>query len=116
MILLSYSIKRYEFIRSLLQDLRNVLIFGNEQAIAEPEERILNIGEEVKDSLVNIQIYLKLFKEMTMTSLNNFKPEAKDVLDEIEDKIEFDDPFMRNFKESEKEEEAKRKLAEEERK
>ena len=118
MILLSYLIKKFEFIRPLLNDLRTLLHSGNETATNELYFRdSQKEANEKRQSLANIQIYLKNLKEIATSSLAKAekKEEKKQKLEDDSDSD--DDLFMKNFKkhDSDDDEYKEKKRKEEER-
>lgn len=122
MILLSFLIKKFEFIRPLLHDLRALLHKANEQASEEyVESDSTKEADDKRQSLANIQIYLKNLKEIAISMLyqaegRSLKPKVKD---EDESSDDADDPFLRNFRQNDadtEEEKEKKKKDEEQKK
>ena len=118
MILLSYLIKKFEFIRPLLYDLRSLLFSGNETAT---DDMVYIDSQKEADknrqSLANIQIYLKNLKEIA-TSLLSKAESKEEKKQKLEDESDSDDDlFMKNFKkhDSDDDEYKEKKRKEEER-
>ena len=113
MVLLSFLIKKFEYIRPLLDDLLKFVKFTENQATStnQGEENIIKVSGDKLQSLAKIQIYLKNLKEIASTLLSKAtkQDKQKDVNSEDSD----DDPFLRNFKINDDTEEAKQKKAQE---
>lgn len=110
MILLSFLIKKFEYIRPLLTNLQSLIKLANLQATDSDNLRTgLNIQDKLQ-SLANIQIYLKSLKDITNGLLS--KAEGKDKINDgnNSDSSE-DDPFLKNMRiqQEDKSDEAKQK-------
>ena len=112
MILLSFLIKKFEYIRPLLFDLRKLMNYTNDRAIGkemvgnEKENSIYNL-----QSLANIQIYLKNLKDISQNLLAKSSKNAgkEDVLNpEYSDEDDANDPYLRDFRNKEEEEKKKK--------
>jgi hypothetical protein len=118
MVLLSFLIKKFEYIRPLLKDLRDLMNNTHQKvngsAYNIETENIM--GDNLR-SLANIQIYLKNLKEITNAKLSSVKRNQgkNDVLNpEYSDEEDANDPFLRNFKQEEDDEMKQKKKKEEE--
>lgn len=118
MILLSYLIKKFEYIRPLLDDLRTLVRNTDEKATGIINEDGFSkmIGGKLQ-SLANIQIYLKNLKEIACSQLakaiKRDNPVQNINLDDS-DAEDANDPFLKNFREEETDEMKERKRKEEE--
>lgn len=108
MILLSFLIKKFEYIRPLLFDLRKLMNYTNNRAIG---KEIIDDGETSiynLQSLANIQIYLKNIKEISHSLLvksGHGKGTSDKVLNpEYSDEEDANDPYLRDFRKPEEEE------------
>ena len=94
MISLSYLIKKLEFIRPLLNDLRTLLHSGNETATNELYFKdSQKEADENRQSLANIQIYLKNLKEIAPFSLAKAESKEKKKQKLEDDDSDSDDDF-----------------------
>lgn len=112
MILLSFLIKKFEFIRPLLHDMRVLLHYTNSKVTDEKiDDKSKAQGEDQRQSLANIQIYLKNLKEIANNLLS--VAEKKNNPDNSENgdgESDANDGFMRNFRtEDKRDEETKKK-------
>ena len=113
MILLAYLIKKFEYIRPLLHDMRVMLHYKDNSTGEIKKSKSIDGNEDKRHSLANIQIYLKNLKEVANTMLHHAikKVSSKVVINDSDDS---DDGFMKNFKtEVKKDEESKKKEEEE---
>jgi len=107
MILLSFLIKKFEYIRPLLNDLRKLVNYTNERALGKKRtSETSNTFIDSLKSIANIQIYLKNIKEISQTLLSQAKNKKKDKVfnSEYSDEEDANDPFLRNFRNNEDEE------------
>jgi hypothetical protein len=102
MILLSFLIKKFEYIRPLLNDLRNLMNYTSDKAMGKnTSDTSHSIFTDNLQALANIQIYLKNLKEISNTLLKNaYQKNADDKIlnPEYSDEEDANDPFLRNFK------------------
>jgi len=101
MLLLSYLIKKFEYIRPLLHDLREMLYYAKEQAAEEYVEEISNKqADDKRQSLANIQIYLKNLKEISNSLLLKLEGKTNKKQRNLDDSDSDDpnDPFLKNFR------------------
>lgn len=120
MILLSFLIKKFEYIRPLLNDLRNLMTYASEKALGtvKKDDEHCSFTNNLQ-ALANIQIYLKNLKEISNSLLSKAKKKGDDdkILNpEYSDEDDANDPFLRNFKTTNDDDElTKKKKVEEER-
>lgn len=100
MILLSFLIKKFEFIRPLLNDLKGLFHYAHDIATDEDAIKDFDLeADQKRQSLANIQIYLKNLKEIASTMLHKsssmeMKAQNKDHFSDSDSDDEF---LAKNF-------------------
>jgi hypothetical protein len=114
MILLSFLIKKFEYIRPLLNNLQQLIKYANEKATGEDHEKPSPKIDDKLQSLASIQIYLKSLKDISNSLLN--KAIEKQLPDDSKSDSSDDDPFLKNLmiQAQDNSEEAKKKMQVEE--
>lgn len=114
MILLSFLIKKFEYIRPLLHNLQQLIKYANEKATGEKVERATPNADDKLQSLASIQIYLKSLKDISNSLLS--KAIEKQNPDDSKSDSSDDDPFLKNLmiQAQDNSEEAKKKMQAEE--
>lgn len=103
MILLSFLIKKFEYIRPLLNDLRILMTQTNEKATGSfSGDKPNGIFDNNIQSLANIQIYLKNLKEIANSLLSKVEAAqrgpTRPINPDYSDDEDANDPFLRNFR------------------